>query len=107
MCSCHIPLFMGYEIPRFRGEKYIDGGFKSGFDEPIECETPIIQVSPFSGNFRIAPASDSTHRVVLSNMSLDVSTANIKSGLCPKMLSTISMTAECEMQRLPICRNGM
>ena len=26
-CSCFIPFFSGYSIPKFKGEKYIDGGF--------------------------------------------------------------------------------
>ncbi|KRY58438.1 Uncharacterized protein T03_7348 [Trichinella britovi] len=52
VCSAFIPFYSGTKAPKFRGEKYIDGGWSDNL--PILGENTIT-VSPFSGEADICP----------------------------------------------------
>ncbi|XP_038050405.1 patatin-like phospholipase domain-containing protein 4 [Patiria miniata] len=58
LCSCYIPVYCGFRIPTFRGQKYIDGGMTVNM--PIYPEGRTLCVSPFSGHLQdICPADKS------------------------------------------------
>ncbi|XP_033638172.1 patatin-like phospholipase domain-containing protein 4 [Asterias rubens] len=55
LCSCYIPVYCGFRIPTFRGQKYIDGGVTANM--PFYPVGRTICVSPFSGHLQdICPA---------------------------------------------------
>jgi len=49
-CSCFIPAFSGYRVPRYRGRPFLDGGLTNSLPA-LEAAgpQPLIRVSPFSG----------------------------------------------------------
>lgn len=56
-CSCFLPAFSGYRVPRFRGRPYLDGGFSNNI--PVLDPANTIRVSPFSGSGKeISPRDD-------------------------------------------------
>ena len=48
-------MFSGYELPKFEGQKFLDGGFTNNL--PI-LEESTITVSPFAGDIDICPNDD-------------------------------------------------
>ncbi|XP_022105061.1 patatin-like phospholipase domain-containing protein 4 [Acanthaster planci] len=58
LCSCYIPVYCGFRVPTFRGQKYIDGGMTVNM--PIYPDGRTLCVSPFSGHLQdICPADKS------------------------------------------------
>lgn len=45
-CSCFVPAYSGYKIPKFRGVRYLDGGITDNLPKPSEH---TICISSFSG----------------------------------------------------------
>ena len=59
LCSCYLPVFSGWELPKFRGKKYIDGGFTNNQPNPFDASVRCLTVSPFARSANICPADDS------------------------------------------------
>lgn len=55
LCSCFIPLFSGMIAPKFRGTRYVDGGFSNN---QIILNDHTITVSPFAGECDICPLDE-------------------------------------------------
>ncbi|KAJ6659447.1 hypothetical protein lerEdw1_018681 [Lerista edwardsae] len=53
LCSCFLPVYVGFIPPSFRGVHYIDGGFSNL--QPHSDLEAAITVSPFTGEIDICP----------------------------------------------------
>lgn len=62
LCSCFIPFFSGVSIPKFRGSRYLDGGFTDNL--PVVCR-PAITVSPFRARVDVCPADRAANPIYL------------------------------------------
>lgn len=60
LCSCFIPIFSGMIAPKFKGVRYVDGGFSNN---QIILDEKTITVSPFFGECDICP-QDPDHGLV-------------------------------------------
>lgn len=56
LCACWIPVFSGFMAPKFRGVRYMDGGFSNNL--PVLDENTVT-VSPFCGESDICPRDES------------------------------------------------
>lgn len=76
LCACFIPGFSGILPPRFRGVRYMDGGFSDNL--PILDENTVT-VSPFCGESDICPRDQSSQlfHVNWANTSIEISKQNI------------------------------
>ena len=80
ICSCYLPAFSSYQIPKYKGESYIDGGFSNNL--PIIDEKTTVRITPFSGTGHICP-DDGTppEKMWLREMAgetVEISAMNIK-----------------------------
>lgn len=57
LCACFIPVFSGFLPPRFRGVRYMDGGFS---DNLPTINENTVTVSPFCGESDICPRDKSS-----------------------------------------------
>ncbi|XP_015119114.1 1-acylglycerol-3-phosphate O-acyltransferase Pnpla3 isoform X2 [Diachasma alloeum] len=76
LASSFVPLFSGLLPPRFRGIRYMDGGFS---DNLPTLDENTITISPFCGESDICPRDISSQlfHVNLSNTSIELSRQNI------------------------------
>lgn len=77
LCSCYIPIFCGFEVPLFRGVRYIDGGFS---DNQPTFDKSTITISPFSGESDICPMDNTSGGLigaVFQNTSFRFTTSNL------------------------------
>ncbi|XP_053995902.1 1-acylglycerol-3-phosphate O-acyltransferase Pnpla3 isoform X1 [Hylaeus anthracinus] len=76
LASAFIPLFSGLLPPRFRGIRYMDGGFS---DNLPTLDENTITVSPFCGESDICPRDESSQlfHVNVANTSIELSRQNI------------------------------
>ncbi|XP_074536771.1 patatin-like phospholipase domain-containing protein 4 [Halichoeres trimaculatus] len=77
LCSCFVPGYCGLLPPSFKGEYYVDGGFRSMQPTlPVPCSS-ILTVSPFSGDSDICPSdSPPMWDMVVSGTTLKGNLAN-------------------------------
>ncbi|XP_068162264.1 patatin-like phospholipase domain-containing protein 4 [Antennarius striatus] len=55
LCSCFVPGYCGLVPPSFKGEFYVDGGFRTMQPvPPVPCNRTLM-VSPFSGDVDVCP----------------------------------------------------
>ncbi|KAK2712574.1 hypothetical protein QYM36_011308 [Artemia franciscana] len=76
-CSAFIPGFSGIIPPKFRGVRYMDGGFT---DNLVLLDEHTMTVSPFCGESDICPRdgeSSNAFHVILANTSIEFSRKNI------------------------------
>lgn len=52
LCSCFIPFFSGMIAPKFKGIRYVDGGFSNNH---IILDEHTVTISPFAGECDICP----------------------------------------------------
>ncbi|CAH0721423.1 unnamed protein product, partial [Brenthis ino] len=76
LASCFVPVFSGVLPPRFRGVRYMDGGFSDNL--PVLDENTIT-VSPFCGESDICPRdlSSQLFHINLANTSIELSRENM------------------------------
>ncbi|XP_034552107.1 patatin-like phospholipase domain-containing protein 2 [Notolabrus celidotus] len=94
LCSCFVPGYCGLLPPSFKGEHYVDGGFRSMQPTLPVPFTSTLTVSPFSGESDICPSdSPSMWDMVVSGSTLKGNMANsfrIINALYPMALETLS-----------------
>ncbi|XP_043487724.1 patatin-like phospholipase domain-containing protein 2 isoform X1 [Polistes fuscatus] len=75
LASSFIPFFSGILPPRFRGIRYIDGGFS---DNLPTLDENTVTVSPFCGESDICPRDTSSQlfHVIVANTSIELSRQN-------------------------------
>lgn len=81
VCSCFLPAFSAYEVPKFRGRPFLDGGFTN--NQPVLDEKTTIRISPFAGASHICPddGTPEDQRLILQKFAgekMEFSFANIK-----------------------------
>ena len=75
-CSCFIPLFSGYKIPKYCGKKYMDGGITNQL--PVLNDT-TIKISPFSGKYKdICPPDKASLSLSFANENIYLSKVNLQ-----------------------------
>ncbi|XP_006613807.1 1-acylglycerol-3-phosphate O-acyltransferase Pnpla3 isoform X3 [Apis dorsata] len=76
LASAFVPIFSGLLPPRFRGIRYMDGGFS---DNLPTLDENTITISPFCGESDICPrdVSSQLFHVNLANTSIELSRQNI------------------------------
>ncbi|KAK3855658.1 hypothetical protein Pcinc_037956 [Petrolisthes cinctipes] len=77
LCSAFIPGFSGWASSRFRGVRYIDGGFS---DNLPQLDNLTITVCPFSGESDICPRDSKSNNLMqinLANTSIELSKENL------------------------------
>ncbi|XP_015928950.1 patatin-like phospholipase domain-containing protein 2 [Parasteatoda tepidariorum] len=76
LCSCFIPGYSGMNLPKFKGEKYVDGGLSDNL--PV-LDDDTVTVSPFAGEHDICPQDESFNimQVNVANTSIAVSPGNM------------------------------
>ncbi|XP_065159937.1 patatin-like phospholipase domain-containing protein 2 isoform X2 [Atheta coriaria] len=76
LASAFIPIFSGILPPRFKGVRYMDGGFS---DNLPTLDENTITVSPFCGESDICPRDDSMQlfHINVANTSIELSRHNI------------------------------
>ncbi|CAH3149527.1 unnamed protein product [Pocillopora meandrina] len=82
LASCYIPFYAGLSFPRFRGQKWVDGGLSDNLPRLPFGRT--IRVSPFSGNGNdICPQDESRGftDVTFHNMNVYVNRENLQREL--------------------------
>uniref|UniRef100_UPI0037E97B7B patatin-like phospholipase domain-containing protein 4 n=1 Tax=Semicossyphus pulcher TaxID=241346 RepID=UPI0037E97B7B len=93
LCSCFVPGYCGLLPPSFKGEHYVDGGFRSMQPMSTVSCSPILTVSPFSGEMDICPSdAPSIWDMVVSGATLKGNMANsfrIFNALYPMALETL------------------
>lgn len=81
ICSCYLPAFSGYEIPSYKNQSYLDGGFTN--NQPILSDK-TLRVSPFASRSHICPVDEpATYANIISTSRIgpeevEVSTMNVK-----------------------------
>ncbi|TRY77072.1 hypothetical protein TCAL_00026 [Tigriopus californicus] len=81
ICSCYLPAFSGYEIPNYKNQSFLDGGFTN--NQPTLSDK-TLRVSPFASRSHICPVDEpaayaniiSTSRI--GPEEVEVSTMNVK-----------------------------
>ncbi|XP_055709203.1 patatin-like phospholipase domain-containing protein 2 isoform X3 [Phlebotomus papatasi] len=76
LCACFIPVFSGFLPPRFRGVRYMDGGFS---DNLPTINENTVTVSPFCGESDICPRDKSSQlfHINFANTSIELSRQNM------------------------------
>lgn len=76
LASAFVPVFSGILPPKFRGIRYMDGGFS---DNLPAIDENTITVSPFCGESDICPRDDSSQlfHINVANTSIELSRHNI------------------------------
>ncbi|XP_060531802.1 1-acylglycerol-3-phosphate O-acyltransferase Pnpla3 isoform X2 [Cylas formicarius] len=76
LASAFIPIFSGIFPPKFRGVRYMDGGYS---DNLPTLDENTITISPFCGESDICPRDDSSQlfHINIANTSIEISKHNI------------------------------
>ncbi|VDD85874.1 unnamed protein product [Enterobius vermicularis] len=77
VCSCFIPVYGGFDYPKYQGEKYVDGGIS--VNQPV-LDSNTITISPFAGENDICPSdTDSANLLglVFSGTSIRFTMSNL------------------------------
>ena len=78
-CSCFLPMFSGYKVPRFRNSYYFDGGLTNQM--PV-IDTDTVRISPFSGKGKhICPEDRGMANVTMAHENIFINRLNIFRGI--------------------------
>ena len=78
-CSCFLPIFSGYKVPRFRNSRYLDGGLTNQM--PV-IDSDTVKISPFSGKGKhICPADTGMANITMAQENVFINKQNIVRGI--------------------------
>lgn len=78
-CSCFLPMFSGYKVPRFRNSRYLDGGLTNQM--PV-MDSNTVKISPFSGKCKhICPEDRGMANITMAHENIFINKLNIFRGI--------------------------
>ena len=78
-CSCFLPMFSGYEVPRFRNSRYLDGGLTNQM--PV-IDSDTVKISPFSGKWKhICPEDKGMANITMAQENIFINKQNLVRGI--------------------------
>ena len=78
-CSCFLPIFSGYKVPRFRNVHYLDGGLTNQL--PV-INRDTLKISPFSGKCKhICPEDNGRANITIAHENIFINRPNIIRGI--------------------------
>ena len=78
-CSCFLPMFSGYKVPRFRNSPYLDGGLTNQM--PV-IDSDTVKISPFSGKGKhICPEDRGMVNIMMANENIFINKLNFLRGI--------------------------